>query len=73
MNQSSDEKMEGLLKTAIPPLEAPELQHDLWPRMLQRLDQQAVRLPWWDWALVAAAVIWCFFFPQAITGLIYHL
>ena len=39
-------ELQALLKRAFPPFETAELQRDLWPRMLRRLDAQPFRVPW---------------------------
>lgn len=72
MNEHQDEKLRELLKTAVSPVDA-ELKRDLWPRMLARLDQQAARVPWFDWVLVALLAACFFFFPGIIPALLYHL
>jgi len=50
-----------------------ELQRDLWPQMLRRLDAQPLRVPWFDWALAAALAAALLFFPGAIPALLYQL
>ena len=71
-----DHKLRQLLKDALPPM-APDLDRghsrDLWPQVLRRLEEQPVRVPWWDWALAGALVAGCLFFPQLIPVLLYHL
>jgi hypothetical protein len=69
----NDDELRQLLKSAVPPVADTELKHDLWPHMLRRLDERAVRVPWPDWALVALLAIWLFAFPAAVPGLLYHL
>ena len=56
-NHEEDE-MKALLRQAFPASET-ELQRDLWPNMLQRLNTSAITVPWYDWALIAglAAVV----------------
>ncbi|MGA2268545.1 MAG: hypothetical protein ABSH44_08765 [Bryobacteraceae bacterium] len=67
-----DERVPELLKRAIGPVADAELKRDLWPRMLERLDSPAHRLPWWDWVL-AAAILLCFIlFPAAIPAVLYQ-
>jgi hypothetical protein len=51
-----------------------ELHRDLWPQMLQRLEQQhSIRVPWFDWALAAIAAATVILFPGVIPALLYHL
>jgi hypothetical protein len=75
-NESDGKRTERLLKRALPPaslLPRATLQLDLWAAMRQRLDQRPVRVPWFDWALLAAVVVWLAIFPRAIPVLLYHL
>jgi hypothetical protein len=62
-----------LLQQALPPQREAELRRDLWPAMLQRLDQHPVRVSWWDWALLAGAIALFCVFPGTIPALLYHL
>jgi hypothetical protein len=74
MNQQDDTELRELLKQSIAPLKDAELRRDLWPQMLQRLEQQQpIRVPWFDWALAAVAGAALFFFPGVIPALLYHL
>jgi hypothetical protein len=71
-----NQQMEGmrkLLKTAVPPVTETEPHRDLWPQMLRRLETVPAPIPWWDWALLAAAATVFFFFPGTIPALLYHL
>jgi len=70
------ERMQRLLKQALPPTSnhpRAALQRDLWPAMRQRLEQRAIAVPWFDWALLAALVVCVALFPRAIPVLLYHL
>ena len=60
------------LRDAWPPLQHAELRRDLWPEMLRRLQRPQVRVPWFDWALLAAAGAAAIFFPALIPALLYH-
>jgi len=71
MKEQDEEKIRELLKTMRSA--DSELNRDLWPEMLRRLNAGSVRVPWFDWALVALVAIWCLLFPNALLGLIYHL
>ena len=70
-----DRELQALLKRAFPPLDDAELQRDLWPQMLRRLDAQPQppRVPWFDWALAAAVAALLLLFPSAIPALLYQL
>lgn len=66
-------ELRALLKREFPPLQNAELQRDLWPQMLRRLDTQPLRIPWFDWALAAAVAAALLLFPNAIPALLYQL
>jgi hypothetical protein len=65
--------MKKMLQTAVAPIGEAELQRDLWPSMLQRLAEGTVRVPWWDWVLLAGASLALWFFPGMVPALLYHL
>ncbi len=73
MNHHDDKELRDLLKQAIAPVAQTELQRDLWPQMLQRLDRQPVQVPWFDWALAALLSAALVLFPGLIPALLYHL
>jgi len=72
MNNREDEKLHAFLKQVMSPLER-ELDRDLWPHMLRRMEQRASAVPWFDWALVALLVIALLISPHTIPVLFYHL
>jgi len=65
------------LREALPPVgqleNGAELRRDLWPDMLRRLEQSPVRVPWFDWVLLAISGAAAIFFPALIPALAYHL
>jgi len=67
------EQMRKLLKSALPALSDTEPHRDLWPQMLRRLEQAPVRVPWWDWALLAGAIVAICAFPGVLPALLFHL
>ena len=73
MNQQDDKELRELLKQTMAPVADTELQRDLWPQMLKRLDWQPVHVPWFDWALAALVSAALLFFPGVIPALLYHL
>lgn len=73
MNARDDEKLRELLKRAIAPVTAPELERDLWPQMLRKMDERAIRLVWFEWAMIAFLGALCFTVPEVIPGLLYLL
>lgn len=72
-NEENNNDLKSLLKDAFAPVQHTELQRDLWPRMLRRLDEQPLRVPWFDWVLAALAGASLLFFPGTIPALLYHL
>ena len=72
-NEQMKNEMQELLKQSVAPVQNSELRRDLWPRMLQRLTHQPVRVPWFDWALAAILGAILLLFPGAIPALLYHL
>lgn len=72
-NEEGNQEIKLLLRRALAPVKNTELQRDLWPQMLRRLDAQPLRVPWFDWALAAILSAILVFFPGAIPALLYHL
>jgi hypothetical protein len=74
MSETNDAQVQDLLKQALRRT-SPELQRDLWPQMLRRLDERAPEkaVPWIDWALLAILVVFMLAFPYSIPVLLYHL
>lgn len=73
LQHEEERELRALLKREFPPLQNAELQRDLWPQMLRRLDTQPLRIPWFDWALAAAVAAALLLFPNAIPALLYQL
>ena len=73
MNEHDQERIDQLLKTSLPPMGGGEPRRDLWPAMLTRLEARPAAIPWFDWALLAAAAACLAIFPGAIPVLLYHL
>jgi hypothetical protein len=74
MNETNDTQVKDLLKQALRPANM-ELQRDLWPGMLRRLDErsQEKAVPWLDWALITVLVIGVLAFPHSIPIFLYYL
>jgi len=68
-----DEQTVRLVRNAIGPMEDAELARDLWPRMLDKMQGTAIRVPWFDWALAGLLVLLLCLCPAAIPGILYHL
>ncbi len=73
MKEQGEKEVKELLKQSIAPVADTELRRDLWPEMLQKLSQQPVRVPWFDWALAAILGALLIVFPGVIPALLYHL
>ena len=73
MKEREVDEMKKLLRNSLPAIQDAELQRDLWPAMLRRIDQQTTRVPWWDWALLAGMTAAIFLVPGIIPALLYHL
>jgi len=73
MNEREVDKMKQLLKSAVKPVDDAELARDLWPAMLGKMARQQVKVPWWDWVLLAGASMALWFFPGMVPALLYHL
>jgi hypothetical protein len=76
MNEMNDRELGAILKKSIPAANR-ELQRDLWPSMLRRLEKNESSLPhsipWFDWVLLGAMVASVLLVPQMIPMLLYHL
>ena len=67
-----------LLRNAMPPVgDEPEMDRDLWPTMLRRMDERSVhhvsRVPWFDWALAGGLVAFAAIVPRTIPMILYYL
>ncbi len=67
-----------LLRNAMPRVDADaESPHDLWPAMLQRMDEPSGRgvasVPWFDWALAGGLVAFAAIAPRTIPVILYYL
>jgi hypothetical protein len=71
-------RVKKLLQSALPPIgDAPELQRDLWPALLRRMDAQTssrmASVPWFDWALGGALLAFAAVAPRTIPVILYYL
>ena len=81
MNAHDEENIKQLLKQSLPPVEAhAEPARDLWPAILRRLDAEpastmrgSLRHNWFDWALLAALIVFAASFPATIPVFLYYL
>jgi hypothetical protein len=79
-SQPETEKIERLLRHAVPPVgDNPDPPHDLWPMMQARLHQRPAlaerikAVPLFDWALAAALAAFALSFPVTMPVLLYYL
>jgi len=76
MNANEQERLNGLLREAMPPVgDDVEPSHDLWPAMQRRLQQNGTlsAVPWFDWALAGGVAVCALVFPAMIPVLLYYL
>jgi hypothetical protein len=77
LNADEFAAMREKLRDAVPPIDElkndAELGRDLWPDMLRRMEQPRLRVPWFDWALLAFTGAVLVFFPALIPALLYQL
>ena len=72
MMDDNDREILDALKQSLPPVN-PELARDLWPDVLRRLDTHSLRVPWYDWVLIAMCASVFLIFPRLIFVFAYHL
>ena len=72
MHEFDDVELRNLVKQALPRAHT-ELQRDLWPAMLRRMEESELRAPWFDWVLLGAITACVLLAPQMIPMLLYHL
>jgi len=73
MSERGMDELKKVLKETLPPMGESVPPRDLWPLLLQRLAEHPVRVPWWDWVLLAGVSAAFLFFPGVIPALLYHL
>lgn len=73
MKEHELDEVKKFLQNSLPAIQDAELQRDLWPSMLHRLEQRTTRVPWWDWALLAGVAAAIFLVPGILPALLYHL
>jgi len=69
----NDREWHTMIKHALDAETFPELDHDLWPRMHERLMSARPSPSRWDLLLIAAIVLLSFVFPDMLLNLFYHL
>ena len=86
MNEQEEKRIVELLKQSIVPVDC-ELDRDLWPKMLRRVDAgererhwltvlfspvALSAVPWFDWVLLGMLVAGVCAFPRSIPIWLYH-
>ena len=72
MADHEEREIREILKQSCPPVDI-ALRRDVWPLVLQKLDAPPTRVPWYDWALIAASVGMVLVLPHLILVFAYHL
>ena len=72
MTEQDDHQIREALQQSFPPVNT-ELNRDLWPAVLRKLDASPARVPWYDWALAGLSAVMFLAFPRLILLLAYHL
>ena len=74
-DQGSERSLERLLRQSVPRIQDDaELDRDLFPAMLRRLDERRkVNVPWFDWVLAGGLAALLTVFPAWIPVLLYYL
>lgn len=72
MTDHDGNEIRQALKQAFRPIDD-RLNRDLWPQVLRKLDSRSMRVPWYDWALIAVTVLTVLAFPQLMLVFAYHL
>lgn len=66
------DRLEDLLRAALPPVVEGKPGRDLWPRVIERLDAHPP-MSWFDLSLLALVAITLLMFPEGLFLLAYHL
>jgi hypothetical protein len=72
MTEHDDREIREALQQSFPPVNT-ELNRDLWPAVLRKLEARPVQVPWYDWALIGLSAGVFLLFPQLILVFAYHL
>lgn len=71
--EPNDREWQTMIKNALAGEAFPELEHDLWPRMQNRLAAGRLSPSPWDLLLLAAIVLISIVFPDVLLNMLYHL
>ena len=67
------DEIKELVRKAVGPVADEELKRDLWPQMLNRLNEGPRGVSQLDWLLVALSAAGCIAFPRVILTLLFQL
>lgn len=70
---TENQRLESLIRSAIPPVSATPPSRDLWPSLADRISAPVVRWSWFDIGLAAAITFALIVFPQTLLPLAFHL
>jgi hypothetical protein len=77
MNTHDQDRIQQMIREALPPIQPAEPGRDLWPTLLERLNARPVAalrtVPLLDWALACGLVIFLAAAPMTIPVLLYYL
>jgi hypothetical protein len=77
IRDQENDRVRQLIKSALPPIgDQPQLDRDLWPAMLRRMDENSARgasIPWFDWVLAGGLVAVAAIAPRTIPVILYYL
>ncbi len=81
MTKQEENRVKQILRESLPPVDpAAEPSRDLWPAVLRRIDAGPAaaapgptRQNWFDWALLAALVVFAVSFPATVPVFLYYL
>ena len=68
-----DDDIRDRLRAAVPPWDGGDLNTDLWPRMLRRLEEPRVTFGWFEAILAGAAVFALVMFPELLPSVLFNL
>jgi hypothetical protein len=72
MSPTTNDRLEYLVRSAIPPAAEARPSHDLWPAILNR-GRAPTRMSWVDLGVAAAVAMTLLMFPDWLWLLAYHL
>ena len=73
MSEEDLKEMGERLRSSMRPVENAELRRDLWPEVLKKMEERSVRVPWFDWVLLAGFAAAVLLFPRLLPALLYHI